>query len=294
MKHDRPRAGRTASAWLLIFMLSLPAFLPACSPREAEARRIVLSCDIAGEPFVSAAQTAEITVMWLAGGVYVALDPRTVRWTVEASYVSAKAWARSDRTLLNGLYWGKSAPSLSASENDRSKMEGTPPTGVRAFLTDIVGERKVTVKAVTTIGGQTYEATTEVHFGPGPLAAFAGPPHGASTWREAVKACGGTWDVDMSGYYQPQTRLPTEEQLYALAGRSRYGAAHAAGWRDDAYGSGFFLYWTGKACGDGDDQDVRIISLYDGAVEWYYYLMKDWYHWYPDSADGAPVVVCVP
>ena len=56
----------------------------------------------------------------------------------------------------------------------------------------------------------------------------------------------------------------------------------------------FFLYWTGKACGDGDDQDVRIISLYDGAVEWYYYLMKDWYHWYPDSADGAPVVVCVP
>lgn len=155
--------------------------------------------------------------MWLAGGVYVALDPRTVRWTVEASYVSAKAWARSDRTLLNGLYWGKSAPSLSASENDRSKMEGTPPTGVRAFLTDIVGERKVTVKAVTTIGGQTYEATTEVHFGPGPLAAFAGPPHGASTWREAVKACGGTWDVDMSGYYQPQTRLPTEEQLYAVA-----------------------------------------------------------------------------
>ena len=138
---------------------------------------------------------------------------------------------------------------------------------IAASLTDIVGERTVTVKAEVRVNGTPCTATQTVSFGAGPLAVFAGKPgRGGLTWDDAARTCGGTpGDADTPGY-QPETRLPTKAQLIAVSGRRKggqYGAAHAAGWPDPAEGTGndIFAYWTGEASGDGG---AWMVSLDDG------------------------------
>jgi hypothetical protein len=49
---------------------------------------------------------------------------------------------------------------------------GTIPNGLEAQLTDVVGNRTVTVKAETTIDGVLYSRTTDVTFGNGPMSVF--------------------------------------------------------------------------------------------------------------------------
>ena len=150
----------------------------------------------------------------------------------------------------NGLTWGQTPLSLiygTAAEIDTKTPAGTAPTGAEAYLTDIVGERKVTVKASVEYNGQTYEAAETVTFGEGPLAVFQKPLSNMS-WKEAVKKCGGYYPPSQTGY-QPATNLPRKEELQAVSGRSGYGAAFAAGWPDDRNGSGRFRYWTGELYG---------------------------------------------
>ena len=214
----------------------------------------------------SASQTVSLTAELTVDGKPVTLDTGNVKWEVTASEVTSAAWNRR-RNRCNGLTWGKTPLSLSYLESDRIAPEGVAPTGAAASLTDIVGERTVTVKAEVRVNGTPCTATQTVSFGAGPLAVFAGKPgRGGLTWDDAARTCGGTpGDADTPGY-QPETRLPTKAQLIAVSGRRKggqYGAAHAAGWPDPAEGTGndIFAYWTGEARGDGG---AWMVSLDDG------------------------------
>ena len=178
------------------------------------------------------------------------LDSATVTWTVESSTVNSAAWNRNTG-VYNGLTWGMTPLSLSAAEGDKTTPGGTAPTSAEAYLTDIVGEREVTVKASVEYNGQTYEAAETVKFGEGPLAVFQKPLHNM-TWTEAERTCGS---------YHGETNLPRKEELQAVSGGSGYGAAFAAGWPANRYGN--LLYWTGELHGS---VSAWVVYLYNGQV----------------------------
>lgn len=169
-------------------------------------------------------------------------------------------------------------------------MAGAAPVGPTASLTDIVGERDVTVQASVTLKktGTTHTATARVVFGKGPLSVFAGAPlKVGTTWKEAVSRCGGKDNPDVETY-QPGTCLPSREQLQAVSG-ARKGAAFAAGWpqnppwpprqgpipgaaiplpRDSDIPPGsegpYFIYWTGEA--EKVRVFARVVYLQNGSA----------------------------
>ena len=219
--------------------------------------------DSGGDPqFTGNKQTKTLTAKLTdAAGTEIPLDAR-VTWTVESSTISSelKAWNRSDPTVCNGLTWGTAATASSPGEVDLASPRGTAPDGAEASLTDIVGEREVTVKAEVTYDGQSYEATKSVKFGKGPLSVFAGPPStSGKTWADAATDCKGKPGNASQAGYQRDTNLPTIEQLRAVSGGSGYGAAFAAGW------PGWYTYWTGRAIGNGY---AWFVDLYGGGVDW--------------------------
>ena len=194
-------------------------------------------------------QTITITAKLTIGGQEVSVD--SVTWTTLSSHVSCAAWNR-DTSHCNGLTWGSSPVSLSSSaEADKTSPDGQAPTGAEASLTDIVGQRTVKVQATVTHDGKTYAAETDVTFGSGPLAVFAGPPKGRMTWANAVSACEGE-----------SYKLPSMEQLQAVSGYTGKGAAFFANWmQGDA---GFTTYWIGET--DDDGGDARFVYLIDGSA----------------------------
>lgn len=184
-----------------------------------------------------------------------------------SSQVSSKAWSRS-AGAYNGLSWGITPVSGTIFDGEKNQPDGTAATGAVASLTDIVGERTVTVEARVNRNGQTVASgQKQVSFGKGPLSVFAGKPkEGTMSWDEAAKACGGTPGNPNVQAYQPQTKLPTKEQLLAVAanplgeyGEGKYGAAYAAGWPTS------FNFWlTGeKSYYTGDF--VLVVELSGGA-----------------------------
>ena len=192
--------------------------------------------------------TAELTD---ANGTKITLNDGAVKWSVISSKVTSAAWMRS-AGAYNGLTWGQTPLSLTygaAAEIDTDTPAGTAPTGAEASLTDIVGERKVTVKASVEYNGQTYEAAETVKFGDGPLSVFQ-KPLSNMYWWEAVNECGGYYSPSQTGY-QPATNLPRREELQAVSGPGKggYGAAFAAKWPNDRNGGRWFLYWTGELDG---------------------------------------------
>ena len=266
MASNRSPSCRSLLVCMIMFVLSCPASLPAAA----------LSLSVTGGGALSTFTDSQ-TVMLTASlkddaGRTVSLDGEQVRWSAVSSHVRSKAWARpADR--WNGLCWGGNALSLSEPEEDRLRMAGAAPVGPTASLTDIVGERDVTVQASVTLKktGATHTATARVVFGKGPLSVFAGAPlKVGTTWKEAVSRCGGKDNPDVETY-QPGTRLPSREQLQAVSGAGK-GAAFAAGWpqnppwpprqgpipgaaiplpRDSDIPPGsegpYFIYWTGEA-----------------------------------------------
>ena len=206
-------------------------------------------------------QTITLKATLEIDGKEVSLDGTPVTWTVESSSVTSEAWMRS-AGAYNGLTWGQTPLSLTygaAAEKDTDTPAGTAPTGAEASLTDIVGEREVTVKASVEYNGQTYEAAETVKFGEGPLAVFQKPLSNMS-WKDAVKKCGGYYPPSQTGY-QPATKLPTRDELRAVSGGSGYGAAFAAGWPSG--GNGWFDYWAGELYGS---VCARVVDLSIGFV----------------------------
>ena len=188
-------------------------------------------------------QTITLKATLEIDGKEVSLDGTPVTWTVASSNVSCEAWMRS-AGAYNGLTWGQTPLSLTyddAAENDTDTPAGTAPTGAEAYLTDIVGERTVTVTATVEYNGQWYTAEEKtVTFGNGPLSVFK-KPLGSMSWTSAEAQC---------------SALPSTAELRAVAGPSRFntdpnarGAAFAAKWPDDRSGSGWFCYWAGELFG---------------------------------------------
>lgn len=194
-------------------------------------------------------QTITLTATLVIDGKEVTLGDGDVTWSVASSSVSCAAWRRG-ASACNGLTWGQTPLSLSAAEGDKSEPQGDAPNGATAYLTDIVGERTVTVTASVEYNGQSYTAEKKtVTFGDGPLSVFAGPPSTSDEgWVDAATYCKGKpGNPDLKDAYQPETKLPTIEQLQAVSGPGNggYGAAFAAGWPLN----GTFRCWTGKSYG---------------------------------------------
>ena len=213
-------------------------------------------------PFVNDKyQTIKLTATLEIDGQEVSLDGTRVTWTVESSSVSCEAWMRS-AGAYNGLTWGQTPLSLTAAENDTDTPAGTAPTGAEAYLTDIVGEREVTVTATVEYNGQSYTAEEKtVTFGDGPLSVFE-KPLSNMTWKDAAQTCGRLPSVFSPGYHD-ETNLPRTEELQAVSGPGNggYGAAFAAGWPSG--GSGWFRYWTGVLLGP---VSARVVGLDDAYV----------------------------
>jgi hypothetical protein len=100
-----------------------------------------------------------------------------VRW--EATVVNPKApwWLRGPNDL-HGLSWGGYSWLTNSSFHmwQKNVIMGAPPATGLARLTDIVGQRDVTLKAMASIDGIDYTAKVRFSFGKGPLSEFTSAP----------------------------------------------------------------------------------------------------------------------
>jgi hypothetical protein len=129
--------------------------------------------------------TASVELKFYLNGAEI--KPDTVFWTILDVKNEARAWNRGT-AALNGLAWGDSRVCVN------TKWGDTPIIGGRSIatstgtvkLTDVVGERIVTLKAGTTVNGVPFSETIDVSFGKGPLSVFAKPPSsGGLPWATA-------------------------------------------------------------------------------------------------------------
>ncbi|MDR1568155.1 MAG: hypothetical protein LBS33_05715, partial [Streptococcaceae bacterium] len=105
------------------------------------------------------------------------LKPGSVFWTITSVQNKARAWNR-DPGAMHGLAWGDSEIDGTTNWNATPVIGGpsiTTSTGT-VSLSDVVGERLVTLKAETTINGTLHTETIVVSFGQGPLSVFTKPP----------------------------------------------------------------------------------------------------------------------
>jgi hypothetical protein len=98
-----------------------------------------------------------------------------VSWTIISVQNPNEPWWLHGASDMNGLTWGTTANDTSFWTNSTAP-EGSAPTGAIAYLTDIVGQRTVTVRAQTVIGAVTKQRDIVVTFGNGPLSVFATAP----------------------------------------------------------------------------------------------------------------------
>jgi len=214
-----------------------------------------------GPDFISEkTSTAEIAVQRHTGG-----QTTTVTWSIVAVDNSANpAVVPGHRNKATGLAWGKDAPDNFLSEVAGTAASQTDASGIaRIQLTDIVGERTVTVQASVTIDGTTYTTDQRVSFGKGPLSVFRARLEGELLWAKhspisnegnaqsgdfpAAHACGAVLSAaelrNLPDGYHAATGLPSPEQLKAV-GTFGNGARIAAGWPEDGY-------WTGELRDNG-------------------------------------------
>ncbi|MDL2259777.1 inverse autotransporter beta domain-containing protein [Deltaproteobacteria bacterium OttesenSCG-928-K17] len=216
----------------------------------------------------------------------------SVTWTVENLVNPTEAWWKAG-AAYNGLAWGE----ITTANDVTTGLFSSPGTNAEQKLTDIVGNRKVTVKAVV----DTLSATKEIEFGGGPLSVFADAGTGSVRYIPSpdtqlptggsveLAGCGTvttgspnyysgsggwisnstSWDYSSgTWYYTTYSELPTVEQLLRVAvynstynnATIRYGAAKAAGWLS----GGPSWFWTGEVNGSGDH--ARVVYLGDGGV----------------------------
>jgi hypothetical protein len=203
----------------------------------------------------------------------------TVTWTVLTAQNKSPAMVSTWRSKKTGLTWGNTPESgtggftyvyqrlqeerIVSATNNTTSTDSSGQTTMQ--LTDIVGERVITVQAKVTIGGTDYIATRDVSFGKGPLSVFKAPVGTSSprlTWAEAYDACNGSGKyvsdgVDPStwtnGAYVGGVKMPTVVEYQAVSpidtaftpsfnnpNTAAQGAALAAGWP-------YFWNWAGEA-----------------------------------------------
>ncbi|MDL2291349.1 hypothetical protein LJC09_04520, partial [Desulfovibrio sp. OttesenSCG-928-F20] len=193
-----------------------------------------------------------------------------VTWTVTVSSSSAAAVTAAFKSSLAGLELvgngqGRLMPTNPGTGNTPAPNTVPLVTPVdkdissSVTLTDIVGQRKVTVQATVLIDGSFQIFTADVQFGNGPLYEFRFPkgsnepgvaqwandrPIDAATSLPAAELCGNNIPAAIftswsAGDYSSQTGLPTRGELRTVATGTGNEAWKAAGW-PHAY------YWTGE------------------------------------------------
>ena len=198
-----------------------------------------------------------------------------VIWSIVSAVNYSPAMYSGWGTKKTGLTWGASPtmvkydanPQLTATTTSNTEANGK--TSIQ--LTDIVGERSITIQAKVTIDDTDYTVTQTVTYGNGPLSVFKAPDSTNRTWDQAYQLCNGsayTGDhiTDWSpGAYVGGAKMPTRAEVHAVSsGDSRFifpntkpathGAAFAAGWP-------FNFYWTGETFFPGD---AFYVGIYNG------------------------------
>jgi hypothetical protein len=212
----------------------------------------------------------------------------TVTWSVETAQNNSPAMMSGWGSRKTGLTWGATPEAgLTYVELQQERISGTTSatnaSGEASMqLTDIVGERVITVKAEVLIGGTTYSVTQAVSFGNGPLSVFNAPMGTSSPyldWDESYQACNGTaypYGPDHSTGWTSEAyvgggKMPTRAEMQAVSpyytGGTTYnpntaaqGAGVAAGWPG-------YVYWSGEAYGA---DDAFYVGLDDGRGDWYF------------------------
>jgi hypothetical protein len=210
----------------------------------------------------------------------------TVTWSVLSAQNNAPAMMSGWGSKKTGLTWGNvpevltyvelQQERISSASSPTAATSGAGETPVQQ-LTDIVGQREITIQAKVNIGGTDYTATQPVSFGNGPLSVFRATVGMAMTWDNAYQTCNGTaypsadhstgWS---SGTYVGGGKMPTRVEYQAVSpynvppgwtnnpNTAAQGAAVAAGWPSN-------YYWSGEA--NGADL-AFIVGLDDGNVSW--------------------------
>jgi hypothetical protein len=196
-----------------------------------------------------------------------------------------------------GLTWGDKPESgltrqtlpqerITSATNNTSSTKSNGETIMQ--LTDIIGERVITVEAKVSISGKDYTARQDVRFGNGPLSEFRSAPKDVKVnWLEAYEECNGVapsgkddpsnWTITDNGVYHGGGKMPSVEELQRVSPtdtssgysnpRNGQGAAWAAGWGDVSWS----VVWAGEAYGDefyGTD-NARNVDLEDGEGRYY-------------------------
>lgn len=149
-----------------------------------------------GGDFVSGGTSrASLTGQLKADGTPYAPKAQTqVVWSVTAATNNSKAVESSHKSRKTGLAWGTSGPGASAGNDvgtTTNTISGSSPITVN--LTDVMGERTVTVRAEVKINGYSFFSTQtkDISFGKGPLSVFAGEPHGNTDANNIGSICQG-------------------------------------------------------------------------------------------------------
>ena len=194
--------------------------------------------------------TTTFSVRVQENGVDVA-DGTTVTWNVQSSDISRNSAVATDTDRsFNGLTLGGTSVTGAT-----TTVSSTTNNGIASIaLTDILGERDVTVQAQVAFGGvNKAETSPSFTFGKGPLSNFAlgypANPEKKVIWSDAINTCGGSRPgiFPKTATYYPDTNLPGVNDtgnstltLQAISGNSYLAMRSAAG-----LPSGYF--WTGRA-----------------------------------------------
>jgi hypothetical protein len=141
----------------------------------------------------------------------------TVTWSVVSAQNNAPSMMSGWNTKKTGLTWGNvPEPSLTYVQLQQERISTAPPptattdgTGITAVpqqLTDIVGQRNITIQAKVTIGGADYTATQTVSFGSGPLSVFSSVGTGRVRW--SLNAISDNSRVNTSSFQYPSNTFP--------------------------------------------------------------------------------------
>ena len=253
--------------------------LLGCGGGEVESAN---SAYIEGSSFANGYSTATLRVeVTNAGGTPVA-DGTLVNWTVEWARNNSPVMRDGWETKKTGLAWGSIPKAVNgANYDDELTSDNTSVTagGVATMkLTDIIGEREISIRATAIVGGAGHSVDQLVHFGEGPLAKFSKIDNTAESWREAYRFCDGNglypvYPDDPAGwipFYDAGAyrggRLPRKEELKAVSLYnavynpviSARGAALTAGWLE--FGD---YWWSGVASDTNEAFDIQITSGQD-------------------------------
>ena len=205
-------------------------------------------------------------------------DGTTVTWTVTKAQNNSPAMYQGWGARTTGLTWGASAtPVLCDNNPDLTASTTSTTTGGQTTiqLTDIVGERNITIKAAAQVDGAERSVEQVVAFGNGPLVTFKAPPDATfRTWQQVYQVCNGVapsgaddpahWTAADDGVYRGGGKMANIQELQTVSALDTSwgstnpvawakGAGYAAGWPDT-------WYWAGVAVVAGFAFSVGLYS----------------------------------